>query len=136
MFQNIHKGNNFLSKEFFKVINNLWINSYHGKSYYTPRIFKNIISQMNPLFQRITENDFKDLIIVLYEAMHIELNNPTNQYNFGQNIGNKSELKCMACDYNKISYTIYNIIIFPLEKVREYMVKKYNGKGFESVKLE
>ena len=42
----------------------------------------------------------------------------------------------MACGYNKVSYTIYNIIIFPLEKVREYMVTKYNGKGFESVKLE
>ena len=163
MYQSIPKGNNSLSKEFYKVINNLWKNSYHGKSYYTPRDFKNIISQKNPLFQGIAANDSKDLIIFLYETMHTELNNPTNQYNFGQNIRNnqelvnfrnnyysnnssifskifyfeqQSELKCMSCGYNKVSYTIYNIIIFPLEKVREYMVTKYNGKGFESVKLE
>ena len=163
MYQSIPKGNNSLSKEFYKVINNLWKNSYHGKSYYTPRDFKNIISQKNPLFQGIAANDSKDLIIFLYETMHTELNNPTNQYNFGQNIRNnqelvnfrnnyysnnssifskifyfeqQSELKCMSCNYNKVSYTIYNIIIFPLEKVREYMVTKYNGKGFESVKLE
>ena len=130
------------------------------------------------MFQGIAANDSKDLIIFLYETMHTELNNPTNQYNFGQNIRNnqetnqynfgqnirnnqelvnfrnnyysnnssifskifyfeqQSELKCMSCNYNKVSYTIYNIIIFPLEKVREYMVTKYNGKGFESVKLE
>ena len=163
MSQNLPKGNNSLSMEFFKVINNLWKNSYHGKSYYTPRDFKNIISKKNPLFQGIAANDSKDLIIFLYETMHSELNNPTNQYNFGQNIINnqelvnfrnnyysnnssifsktfyfeqQSELRCMLCGYNKMSYTIYNIIIFPLEKVREYMEKKYNGKGFISVKLE
>ena len=163
MSQNLPKGNNSLSMEFFKVINNLWKNSYHGKSYYTPRDFKNIISRKNPLFQGIAANDSKDLIIFLYETMHSELNNPTNQYNFGQNIINnqelvnfrnnyysnnssifsktfyfeqQSELRCMLCGYNKISYTIYNIIIFPLEKVREYMEKKYYGQGFMSVKLE
>ena len=163
MYQSIPKGNDSLSLEFFKVINNLWKNSYHGKSYYTPRDFKNIISRKNPLFQGIAANDSKDLIIFLYETMHSELNKPTGQYNFGQNIMNnqtlasfrnnyysgnnsifsktfyfeqESLLKCMTCGYAKISYTIYNIIIFPLEKVREYLANKYYGKGFESVKLE
>ena len=48
----------------------------------------------------------------------------------------KLKLKCLNCGFNKLSYTIYNIIIFPLEKVREYMAKKYYPQGFISVKLE
>ena len=111
MYQSIPKGNNSLSKEFYKVINNLWKNSYHGKSYYTPRDFKNIISQKNPLFQGIAANDSKDLIIFLYETMHTELNNPTNQYNFGQNIRNNQELVNFRNNYysNNSSSILYNL---------------------------
>ena len=103
---------------------------------------------MNPLFQGIAANDSKDLIIFLYETMHNEINNPTqynenNYYNielqtFRNNYySNNSSflintfyyerqniLKCLSCNYSKISYNISNILIFPLEKVREYMAKK------------
>ena len=162
VYEDTNNKNCPLTIEFYKVINNLWKNSYEGKSYYTPRDFKDIISQMNPLFQGIAANDSKDLIIFLYETMHNEINKQEYQNYQAQNILNNQELAnfrndyysknnslfiktfyfeqqgelgCLNCKTNKLSYTIYNIIIFPLEKVREYMVK-VNPNGFMSVKLE
>ena len=162
IYKDIANKNCELTLEFYNVINNLWKESYHGKKYYTPRKFKDKISTMNPLFQGIAANDSKDLIIFLFETMHSELNTPDYQNLKGQNVINnqilkdfrndyysknssifsktfyfeqQSELKCLNCGYNKLSYTIYNIIIFPLEKVREYMAKKH-PYGFEKVKLE
>ena len=40
--------------------------------------FKNIISEMNPLFPGIQANDSKDLVLLLMEAMHNELNTSKN----------------------------------------------------------
>ena len=162
IYQDTYNKNCSLTKEFYCLINNLWKESYQGKSYYTPRSFKNKISDMNPLFKGIAANDSKDLIIFLYETMHAELNNPDYQKNYGQNIINdnelknfrnnyysqnfsifsktfyfeqQSELRCLNCQFSKLSYAIYNIIIFPLEKVREFMSRR-NPQGFASVKLE
>ena len=150
-----------LTLEFYKLINHLWKKSYNGKNYYTPTDFKNKISSMNSLFKGIAANDSKDLILFLYETMHSEINNPeyTNYKNqiipddqelqdfrndyYPKNSSlfskifyfeQQSELKCMQCNQGKTSYNIHNIIIFPLEKVREYMVKKSANDLF-SVKL-
>ena len=149
-----------LTKEFYKLINSLWKDSYKGKNYFTPRDFKDTISEMNPLFQGIAANDSKDLIIFIYETIHNEINKPEN-YNENNNYNNdqtlrlfrnnyysnnssflintfyfeqQSEIKCLSCQYSKISYNIANIIIFPLEKVRQYMEKK--NTGFISVTLD
>ena len=162
IYQDTYNKNCQLTLEFYKLINHLWKESYHGKSYYTPRSFKDKISELNPLFQGIAANDSKDLIYFLFEKMHEELNNPDYQNNKALNVINnnelrnfrnnyysknssifsktfyfeqESQLRCLNCNFNKLSYTIYNIIIFPLEKVREYMVKKF-PHGFMSVKLE
>ena len=151
-----------LTMEFFNVINNLWRESFEGKKYYAPTGFKNIISQMNPLFKGIAANDSKDLIIFLYENIHKEINNPNVQNYQFQNIMNDPDLQefrndyypknasimintfyfehqnkliCSRCTFTRVSYNIYNILVFPLEKVREYMQQKY-PKGFEKVKLE
>ena len=160
VYNDTNNKNCRLTKEFYKLINSLWKDSYKGKNYFTPTDFKNTISQMNPLFQGIAANDSKDLIIFLYETMHNEINNPApynenNNYNNDQTLQlfrnnyysnnssfliktfyfeQQSEIKCLSCGYSKTSYNISNIIIFPLEKVREYMEKKYNG--FMCVKLE
>ena len=162
VYEDINNKNCPLTFEFYKVINNLWKKSFGGKKYYTPTDFKEIISQMNPLFQGIAANDSKDLIIFLFETMHSEINKPEYQNYQTENILNnqelsafrndyysknnslfsrtfyfeqQGELKCLNCQYHKLSYTIYNIIIFPLEKVREYMVKTHPN-GFFSVNLE
>ena len=150
-----------LTLEFYKVVNNLWKKSYKGRTYYTPTDFKNKISEMNPLFRGIAANDSKDLIIFLYETMHNEINIP-NQYKSNNSYNNnpelqlfrnnyysqnssflldtfyfeqQSDLKCLNCKNNKVSYNITNIFIFPLEKVREYLEKKCKN-GFWSVTLE
>ena len=153
-----------LTFEFYKVINNLWQKSYHGKGYYTPRDFKNKISEMNPLFKGIAANDSKDLIIFLYETIHNEINNPNQYFQINNNFNNyqnndlqifrqnyytknysflintfyfeqQTLLHCFNCQFNKLSYNIANILIFPLEKVREYMIKK-SPNGFVSVTLD
>jgi ubiquitin C-terminal hydrolase len=150
-----------LTLDFYKVVNNLWKESYRGKKYYTPTDFKNRISIMNPLFQGIAANDSKDLILFLYETMHNEINKvgqyiPNNNYNnntelqlFRNNYYSKnssiliktfyfeqqSDLKCLYCQFSKSSYNITNMLIFPLEKIREYLARK-NPNGFWSVTLE
>ena len=148
-----------LTKEFYKVINNLWKESSY-KNYYTPTDFKNCISKMNPLFKGIKANDSKDLIIFIYETIHNEINK-IKPYKINNNLTNpdlilfrnnyyshnssflidtfyfeqQSELVCLNCGYNKMSYNITNIIIFPLEKVREYKIRLC-PLGFLSVTLE
>jgi len=157
VYNDTNNKNCLLTKEFYKLINSLWKDSYKGKKYFTPSDFKNTISEMNPLFQGIAANDSKDLIIFIYETLHNEINKPTpyNDYNNNQTLQlfrnnyysnnssfliktfyfeQQSEIKCLSCNYSKTSYNIANIIIFPLEKVREYLEKKKNG--FISVTLD
>ena len=147
-----------LTREFNKLLNELWKEPSGNKNYYTPTDFKNCISRMNPLFKGIAANDSKDLIIFLYETMHNEINKE-GQYNcnnmnddlaiFRNNyysnnssflidtfyFEQQSELCCMNCGSNKISYNIANIIIFPLEKVKEYVIRKNAGR-FDHATLE
>jgi len=47
----------------------------------------------------------------------------------------QSELCCLNCGFSKLSYNIANIIIFPLEKVREYMINK-SQEGLMFVSLD
>jgi ubiquitin carboxyl-terminal hydrolase 2/21 len=151
-----------LSRCFSELINTLWKRS--DIPYFAPHNFKNLISEMNPLFKGIQANDSKDLIIFLYETMHNELNNPNpydehlaslnnpnidqelrlfrqNYYTSNCSIINKifyfeqsSYLKCCSCNTNKISYNIHNFLIFPLEKVRVNLEKK--KQNFVSVSLD
>ena len=149
-----------LTKEFYKVINNLWKKPTGYKNYYTPTDFKNCISLMNPLFKGIAANDSKDLIIFIFETIHNEINRII-KYQTNDNIRNpdlllfrnnyysnnssfliktfyfeqQSEIGCLSCKYNKISFNISNIIIFPLEKIREYKIRKC-PEGFLSVTLD
>ena len=129
----------------------------NNKSYYNPTDFKNIISKMDNLFQGIEANDSKDLILFIYENIHKEINTMifnNNQYNL-YSCNNDFELfnfrnsyypsnnsiiadtfyfeqqnclKCTLCNYIKRSYSIMNILIFPLEKVRQYVYQISNGK--------
>ena len=152
-----------LSKAFDELISKIWDTPY--ETYYAPTNFKDLISRLNPLFQGIQANDSKDLIIFLYETLHNELNKPNtyNEYLNSLNNNNISEelrlfrnnyytennsiiskifyseqssyLQCLSCNNNKVSYNIINFIIFPLEKVRLYLINKKRG-GFVNVTLE
>jgi ubiquitin carboxyl-terminal hydrolase 2/21 len=64
-----------MAESFYELIKNSW---KIEQKYYAPYKFKDLISQMNPLFRGIQANDSKDLIIFIYETLHKELNNPSS----------------------------------------------------------
>ena len=39
----------------------------------------------------------------------------------------QNQIKCLNCQFVRSCFNIYNILIFPLEKVREFMIKRYPG---------
>ena len=152
-----------MTKSFFELLNKLWSQAY--ETYYSPHNFKNLISNLNPLFRGIQSNDPKDLINFIYETLHNELNNPTldnyilnnlnnqnlpaelklfRQNYFSQNnsimtkifyFEQSSNLKCCSCNRNNVSFNIINFLNFPLEIIRLYLEKK-NPRGFLYVTLE
>ena len=62
-----------LSYSYFNLIKNLWQKHNEKQKSFSPNDFKNIISEMNPLFQGIAANDSKDLILFILEQIHREL---------------------------------------------------------------
>ena len=155
---NIKNSNAILSKAFCNVLINLY-DKKKNKNDYSPTEFKELIGRMNPLFKGIQANDSKDLILFLYENMHQELNK-TNNFIPENNLpfqlqkfrrdyysNNGSIIQeifyyeqvnfsiCQNCYYEVINYGIQNMLIFPLEKTREILTKKY-PTGFMCVNLE
>ena len=61
-----------LSFAFAEVLQNLWLNK--KKECYSPIYFKQVISEMNHLYDGYSANDSKDLILFLLENLHKELN--------------------------------------------------------------
>ena len=99
---------------------------------------------MNPLYKGVQANDSKDLILFLLETMDKELtlrNNRTNQMmifnsnslkdmepqNFKKYHNSifseifygfqKSVMKCCRCNKELPTYSVFNFVIFPLEKI-------------------
>ena len=91
---------NKLSSSLLTVFENLWENK--RISYFKPLEFKNIISEMNPLFEGIQANDTKDLILFILETIHNELNEIKNNNQNNNNNPNTS-------DYNSVfnNFSIY-----------------------------
>jgi len=139
-----------LTRCFCELINSLWTES--NKGYFTPTNFKNLISELNPLFQGIQANYLSKLIIFIYEKIHNELNNPSENNNYLINLNNipeelklfresyyaknnsiiskifyseqSSNLKCCSCYSNNISFNIISFLIFHLEKVIQQLIKQ------------
>ena len=109
-----------------------------------PSEFKDLISDMNPLFKGVQANDSKDLILFLLETMDKELtikNNGSDKIE--QFYGNSAEemkpenfkkchnsifsdifygfqksfVKCLQCGNENPTYSVINFIIFPLERI-------------------
>ena len=92
----INSDENILSSYYLEVLKKLWFKKYNNnKSNYSPTDFKNIISQMDPLFQGVAANDSKDLINFILQQLHLELNknkdNKTNNQNQGNNAFNLNQ---------------------------------------------
>ena len=145
-----------LAKQFYIVMSELWKNS--SETYYAPHCFKNQISLMNPLFKGIQANDSKDLILFIFETIHNELNNPSenpvqinftnipkelvafrqNYYSQNYSIISKlfyyeqsSVMKCKSCGFETLNFNIMNCLIFPLEKVRLFLAKQKGNSLFQ-----
>ena len=152
------KGKNSLNKDLSyslkEVLVNIWKNN--KIKYYPPYNFKNLISQMNPLFEGVQANDSKDLILFILETIHRELNLKKNSFSAQSKVNNSdfmsvfnqftkfyksnnqsivsdefygyfvSIMKCGYCNAVTYNVQIMNILIFPLEKVRICMKKPYN----------
>jgi len=68
----IKNEKNKLSSSLLTIFENLW--EEKNITYYIPQEFKDVISEMNPLFKGIQANDTKDLILFILETIHNELN--------------------------------------------------------------
>ena len=108
-----------------------------------PKKFKELISEMNPIFKGVQANDSKDLILFLLETMDKELTLRNNKNQEMQRFyGNsedemapenfkkchnsifadifygfqKSVIKCESCGHESPNYSVMNFLIFHLEK--------------------
>ncbi len=137
----------WLTIQFANVIAELWGSTPPNASstcpcgWYAPHAFKNILGMVNPLFLGVAANDAKDLLLCFYENMHNVLNTPPNKImmqgnnayaNFVNDYFSKnkstildqfyfiqgSHMICNKCKHDTDNYQTYNMLIFPLEKVR------------------
>ena len=112
------------SREYYEVIKKLWIKTYNNnKNYYSPDRFKNILSQMEPLFQGIAANDSKDLVNFILQTLHSELNaaNSQIQNNFNHNLNQldeKSMLNNFLQEYQKNQKSIISDIFFGISETK------------------
>ena len=155
-YQNLYygrKGNKKLSFALAHVFKNLWLNQ--NLKCYAPEYFKDVISEMNPLFRGKVANDSKDLILFILENIHNELNTKYQEdYNqkpnnldffsvfntFMNYYRNNNEsiiseefygyydsmMKCCSCQTITHNVQVLNILFFPLEEVRKYIRTPYN----------
>ena len=121
-----------------------------------PLKFKNLISEMNPIFKGVQANDSKDLILFLLETMDKELtlrNNKTREMqtfygnsedelkpeNFKKCHNSifadifygfqKSVIKCEKCKTENPTYNVMNFLIFHLEKTYNELNKQKNNNN-------
>ena len=103
-----------LTDAYLNVLINSWLNVNINN--YSPNYFKQVISDMNPLFQGVQANDSKDLIIFLMEKMHNELNIPLNNPNLQQNnvVINQYDFKQSFKSFKKYFINNYRSVISDL----------------------
>ena len=138
-------------EKFIMNVNNYNTDDNELKDYFEPNEFKDLISNKNPLFKGIQANDSKDLIIFLLEGMDNELTNRNNNNSprgifVGDNLEclkeenfkkvhnsifseifygfQKSIMECLSCGHKDETYTIFNFLIFPLEKTYNTLNQK------------
>ena len=137
---------------------------FTNKNCIEPKLFKEIIGKLNPLFEGNHAADAKDLIFFIIETLHKELLPPSNNNNENNEIDflqqeqnakdenkmlnefikefnlnrtiisdifygiNRSIMKCNNCGTKKYSFQTFNLLIFPLKKVKEYKMRQI-GRG-------
>ena len=129
------------------------------KDYIEPNEFKEIIGDKNPLFKGIKACDSKDLILFLLENMDNELTIRNNRgapkkVFYGNNVsqmdkdffkkchnsivadlfyGFKStRMVCQSCRHTDENYSVFNFLIFPLEKYYNSLNQNNNVNNYNN----
>ena len=105
----IQKKENKLSSSLLTIFENLW--EEPTVTYYVPEEFKDVISEMNPLFKGIQANDAKDLILFILETIHNELNETNNSINGNNNFANPLDYNSVFVNFSIFFRKNYNSII-------------------------
>ena len=148
-----------LTFAFFQLIENLWTNKAINE--YTPYSINYVLNSLNAFSNNIFKNYPKDLIILMLETLHKELNNVKKinldfkkcfdknldfyfkkfekyfKDNFQSIISDlfyfkyDSKINCFDC--NTVSHNIQysNILLFPLKEVKEFI-----GKNKKKISIE
>ena len=121
----INSNEKQFSKEFYEVLKRLWIKQYNNNnSNYSPTKLKEVISQMEPLFQGIAANDSKDLVNFILQQLHSELNliNKNNENNIDYNVINQTDeqgmLNYFLNDFQKNNRSIVSDIFFGITETK------------------
>ena len=144
-----------LTNQFVTLLSQVYFPKLNGNpnKYYAPYDFKNLISEINPLFAGYAANDAKDLLQCLLENMHQELKQATQVF-FDYNIDQKNEqmgmqyfynsyitqnkspindflygvnemkTTCTICKITKYNFQCYNLLYFPLKEAKRFTVLK------------
>ena len=142
-----------LSNVYVSLLSQVFFPKLNGNTakYFAPYEIKNLISEINPLFQGIQANDAKDLLQCLLENLHNELKMSTQffceypvnqkdenqalQYFFNSYVSqNKSPIHdilygitkivstCLKCKTQKFNFQSYNLLYFPLKEAKRIAV--------------
>ena len=100
-----------LSRAYCHLLNKVCLDDKVVKSY-APREFKEVISNMNPLFKGINANDSKDLINFLLEVLNHEL----------------SQINYMKKTYFRANNMIVDNIIFIVTVLFTFCINRISGR--------
>ena len=143
-----------LTLAFNNLLINLLINP-ENKKYINPKNFKNVVGELNPLFEGYQAGDSKDLLFFIIERLHSELN-ITKQNNFPNQQKDFNQLELEARnqvlmfnnfiqEFNNvnnsvISYNFYGVMssIMSCEgcKVTKYSYQTFNMQIFQLKKFK
>jgi len=102
-----------LSFALAEVLKNLWLK--FDIKHYPPQYFKEVISNMNPLFKGIAANDPKDLILFMLETMHNELKTVDSNINVDNDfIPDERKLEEVYKDFSNYYLSKNKSIIFDI----------------------
>ena len=136
-----------MSNEYYKLIKNLW-NKDNNKKPFSPNEFKEVLSELNPLFKGIAANDSKDLVNFLLQRIHSELNVIKNEKNSNNIDFNNSNLEQInrnmvlqkflieyEVDYNSIISKLFYGIFETQSKCFGCQTIKYNFQVFNYIEF-
>ena len=136
-----------MSNEYYKLIKNLW-NKDNNKKPFSPNEFKEVLSELNPLFKGIAANDSKDLVNFLLQRIHSELNvikneNNPNNIDFNNSIFEQINRNVVLqkffieynMNYNSIISKLFYGIFETQSKCFGCQIIKYNFQVFNYIEF-